>query len=156
MTWFAAAMPFITGASTVISTASTIQQGRAAQAAGEFNARVSEAEAKVAREQAARDEEALRRESTSLLGKQRAAIAEAGLSSGGTTGLLADQSAVLAELDALNIRYQGATRGTGLLSQAAASRFGGAQSRKAAGLLAGAQLVSGVGDTYRMSRTVRT
>lgn len=148
MAWFAAAIPYLTAGATVVSSAAAYQQGQAQKAAEEFNAQLSEKEAKAAQDQSAREEEALRRESAGLLGKQRAAIAEAGLTGGGTTGLLADQSAVLAELDALNIRYGGSLRGTGLLSQAASSRFSGRQAGKSGGLLAGARLLSGASDTY--------
>jgi len=156
MAFSAGILPLIaTGASTAVALASTYNQMKGQQQAGEFNAKLSEQEARLAQQEAARDEEALRREQTSFFGKQRAALAEAGLGPGGTSGLLADQSAVLAELDALNVRYSGTSRGQGLLSDAAATRFGVQQSSRASRTLAGAQLISGVGDYYRTSRTLK-
>lgn len=155
MAFSAGILPLIaTGASTAVTLASTYNAMKGQQRAGEFNAKLSEQEAKLAQQEAARDEEALRREQHSFFGKQRAALAEAGLSPGGTSGLLADQSAVLAELDALNVRYAGTSRGTGLLSDAAASRFGARQSSRGSRALAGAQLIQGVGEGYRAYRSL--
>ena len=91
-------------------------------------------------EMAARDalanEQAQRREANQFLGTQAAAMAQAGGGSGGTNDLVARQSAVLAELDALNIRYSGMTKRTALLAEAKSVKREG-------GLLAGAQLLAG-------------
>jgi hypothetical protein len=152
MAWFAALTPLLTGAGTVASTGIAIAQAQNAKKIGELNARQAEASAKADADQSAREEEALRRQTTSILGKQRAAAAEAGVGVGGTTGLLVDQSAVLAELDALNVRYQGAVRGTGLLSDAATARFSGKSQAGAYGLMAGAELLRGSGDYSRAKR----
>jgi hypothetical protein len=149
MAWFAAAIPYITGAATAVSTGATLAQAAGQRKVAEYNAQASELEAKAAFAEAGREEEAQRRETAAFLGKQRAAIAEAGLGTGGTTGMLADQSAVLAELDALNIRYQGMLRGAGLLSEATTTRYGGRQIARSAGLLAGQQLLAGAAQTGR-------
>lgn len=149
MAWFAAAVPWLTGAATVVSTGAAIASAQGQAKIAGFNAQQREQEAKIAQAAANRDEEAQRRESNAILGKERAALAEAGLGSGGTTGMLVDQSAVLAELDALNIRYQGMLRGAGLLSEAATTRFGGRQIGRSAGLLAGQQLLAGGAETGR-------
>lgn len=149
MAWFAAAVPYLVGAGTLATTAATVAQAQGQAKVAGYTANLREQEAKVAQAASLRDEEAQRRESNAILGKQRAAIAEAGLGSGGTTGMLADQSSVLAELDALNIRYNGLLRGAGLLSDAAMTRFGGRQIARSAGLLAGQQLLSGAADTGR-------
>ncbi len=91
-------------------------------------------------EMAARDalanEEALRRDSSQFMGRQAAAMAQAGGGAGGTNDLVARQSAVLAELDALNIRYCGMTKRTALLAEAKSVKREGA-------FLAGAQLLAG-------------
>lgn len=132
MAWFAP----------VVMALGTVVQGVGAKQAGDANAERAGVERKVALDQSARDEEALRRENKQFFGRQRAAIAEAGLTGGGTTGMLVSQDEALAELDAMNLRYQGAVRGAGLLSQAGASRAAGRASATNAGLLAGAQLLS--------------
>lgn len=91
-------------------------------------------------EMAARDafanEEAQRRDASQLAGAQAAAMAQAGGGAGGTNELVARQSAVLAELDALNIRYSGLTKRAASLSEARATKREGA-------FLAGAQLLAG-------------
>lgn len=149
MAWFAAVIPALSAASTGIAVASSISQANTAKKIGERNAKLDEMAAKAEQDQAARDEEALRRDNNQFFGRQRAAMAESGLGAGGSTGMLADQSAVLAELDALNIRYGGTMRGRGLLSQAANSRAGGRAAKSAGMMLAGAQLLAGSGDTYK-------
>jgi hypothetical protein len=137
---------------TGVTTAATVAAMSGQRKLADHNAKLDEAAAKAAADQAARDEEMQRRESNAFLGKQQAAFAEAGLGSAGTSGLLIEQSAVLAELDALNIRYGGRMRGTGLLSQAAATRAGGKAAARSSGLLAGAQLLTGVSDAYSQHR----
>jgi hypothetical protein len=152
MAWFAALAPYLTAGSAALSAGQQYAQGQAQKKIGEYNAKIAESENKAELDQAARSEESLRRENSQLLAKQRAAIAQSGAGAGGTNGMLADQSAVLAELDALNTRYTGAIRGEGLLSQARAYRLGGRTAGKGAGLLAGSALLSGASDTYRSYR----
>lgn len=142
-------VPLILGAAgTAATVGATIAQAQGQRKIADHNAKLDELAAKAALDQAGRDEETQRREASAFLGKQQAAFAEAGLGSEGSAGLLMKQSSVLAELDALNIRYGGRMRGTGLLSQAANTRAAGKASARSGGLLAGAQLLSGVGDSY--------
>jgi hypothetical protein len=95
--------------------------------------------ARIENAQADRDEESQRREARQLLGMQAAAMAQAG--GGGDAGLMR-QSAALAELDALNIRYAGRARAAGLKKDAR-------RVAKEAPYLAGAQLLSSAGSAYR-------
>lgn len=141
MAWFAAL-------GSVMNAANQRQQGADAQRAGEYNARLNEQEAAVESSKAARDEEALRRQQASQRSTQRAAIAQAGGGSGGSTGLLVDQSDAAAELDALNVRYGGQMRSMGLLSQAAMSRMSGANAQRQSNLMAGGTLLRGASDAY--------
>lgn len=152
MAFLASAPAIVSLIGTGVTTAATVAAMSGQKKIAEHNAQLDEAAAKAAQAQAARDEEALRRESASFLGKQQAAFAEAGVGSAGTAGLLQDQSAVLAELDALNIRYGGRMRGVGLLSQAGNTRAAGRASARSSGLLAGAQLLSGVSSAYEQHR----
>lgn len=68
-------------------------------------------------------EETLRRKSRLEAGKRAASIAEAGLGFGGSMGRLDDQSNVYAELDALNVRYEGALDAQGLMAEADSEAF---------------------------------
>lgn len=86
--------------------------------AAKFNAGMGESNAQLASMQAGAAEDAQRRKSALVLGEQRAAFAGSGVDPNSGTGLLVqEQSASNAELDALNIRYEGLLRGRGLLAQ---------------------------------------
>lgn len=92
----------------------------------------------VANAQANADEEAQRRLGRQVMGSQAAAMAEAG--GGGDAGV-ARQSAIAAELDALNIRYGGRAKAYSLLAQAK-------NVARMTPLLAGAQLIGGGSNAY--------
>jgi hypothetical protein len=144
---FGAVLPLIaTGASTVVGVGQAINARNVAS----FNAQSKANDAKEAQMQAAAEEEQLRREQRAFLGKQRAAFAEAGIGPGGTAGLIMDQSDVLAELDALNIRYGGQMRSKGLIAQASAE----SRSKKGTALLAGSQVLYGASRAYTQRRLI--
>lgn len=104
------------------------------------NADALRQQARSASNQALRDEEAQRREARQVLGEQAAAMAQAGGGYGGTNEKLLTQSATLAELDALNIRYGGFMRRSGLLAEA----VGAKASSGGFNLQAGGQLLQGL------------
>lgn len=89
-------------ASTAISTLGQVQQARSAAKASEYNARVAEMQAKA-------EEERVRREGERRLGTIRTGIAKSGVRTQGTPLLVLAESAELAELDALNVRWSGQT-----------------------------------------------
>lgn len=103
-------------------------------------------QAKIASLQANRDEETQRRETRQLRGAQAAAIAENGLTPDGSTGMMADQDAANAELDALNIRYAGILKRHGLRTEANNAKVRGYA-------LAGQQLLSGFSGSYTQGMT---
>lgn len=118
----AAAIPFIIAG---MSAYSALQQGQQQSAAmkqqaeaEERNQRLLTEQARTARQQAGLDEEAQRRQNRQFLATQRAAIGQSGIGFGGTPGLLQEDSAMQAELDALNIRYGGELQASNLLNQA--------------------------------------
>lgn len=82
------------------------------------NAQLLRTQAATARQQAGLDEEAQRRDARRFLGTQRAAVGQAGIGYGGSVADLLEDSAVQAELDALNIRYGGELQATDILNQA--------------------------------------
>lgn len=102
---------------------------------GKQNAANSRIRAQAARDQGAANEAASRRASRQVIGRQAAAMAEAG---GGIDEGVLNQSLVNAELDALNIRYGTALESIGLEKNADRDEAGG-------GLLAGGQLLQGAG-----------
>lgn len=150
MAWVVGYLPeIISGVGAAVGVAGSVQASKATEAGYKFNADVDAKNAVLAQQQAQRDEEAARREGRQVLARQRGAIAESGLGAGGSAGLLAEQNAVTQELDALNIRYGGTLRSTGLLAQSAYGRSAGAAARSSGRMLAGAQLLAGASDTYK-------
>lgn len=129
---------------TVMQAGQTRQEGKQAR----MNARLLRENARTELSAAARDEEAHRRAARAAIGRQAAAQAEAGIGTTGTGGLLLEQSSVLAELDALNIRYGGELRSKGLLAESMSLRNRSKQS----GLLAGAQLLTGFSRAFTNNR----
>lgn len=118
--------------------APTILQAFAALQSGKTDSRLLAQQARTVSQQATADEEAQRREASIFLGTQAAAMAQAG---GGIDEGVVRQSELMANLDALNIRYRGALARAGLMAQAGAARQQGS-------LLAGQKLLSGAADAY--------
>jgi hypothetical protein len=105
----------------------------------------AEAEGKVAGNMALADESTIRRRNRDMRGFNAAALAESGLTPDGSSGIVADQSAAEAEMDALNTRYQGQLRRLGLMNE-------GRQARSNSRMLAGGRLLTGFADAYTGGR----
>jgi hypothetical protein len=152
----------MTVASSAMSAIGAIQQGEAAQAqaqaeanAARRNALIKEMQAGVERQQANIREEQQRRQARGLLGRQRAAVAQAGIGFGGSALDVMEDSANKAELDSLTIRYEGDLRSRGLLADAESDRYAaevaivkGKNAKKAAYISAGASILSGAAAGY--------
>jgi len=133
----------LTVASTAVGAVGAIQQGNAAKAAADYNAKLQEREATQRSKEANLHEEAQRRKNRQLLARQRAQLAESGIGFEAMGESLIEDSATMAELDALNIRYEGETQRRGLLAGANLSRMEGKNAQKAGYFKAGATLLSG-------------
>lgn len=131
------ALPFLIGAS------GNIAQGIDDNTAANANAAALGQQARTAQEQGYADEQTQRRQARQVIGDQAAAISQAGGGTGGTAAKVADQSAINAELDALNIRYGGNIKASGLMAQAQAEKLQGRAARVQSGFLAGANLLKG-------------
>ena len=134
------------GAGTAV--ASGVQESNNAEA----EADLAEANAKAAAEQASAAEEVQRRRNRSILARQRAAIAESGIGFGGSAEKLQQDSAVQAELDALNVRYEGRLRGIGFRTDASFARTRSGNAMAGSMLSASSQLLGGMSDVYAMKR----
>jgi hypothetical protein len=139
-----------TAASAAIGAVGAIQQGNAQAAAANYNAQLQEREARQRSREANLAEEAQRRRSRQQLGRQRAQLAESGIGFGEMGQSLIADSAKFAELDALNIRYEGETMRRGLLAGAGLSRFDGKNARRSSRFTAAGTLLSGAGRTYNI------
>jgi hypothetical protein len=134
------AIPFIIGG---LSAAGAVVSAAQADQAGTYNKAVLERQARISQAQGYLDEEAQRRRANQELGVQAASFSEAGGGLGGTAADVARQSAVNAELDALNIRYGGLMRGSGLLAQAQQAKDAGTAESTSNLFLAGSNLLTG-------------
>lgn len=94
------------------------QQYTAQAKANDYNAAVLQQRADNAASVGNAREESVRRTNRMEAGRRAAAIGQSGLGSGGSNADVNAQSATLAELDALNIRYEGQLEAHSLRAQA--------------------------------------
>lgn len=128
--------------------------------AAEYNATVSTQNAQIARNNASIREEVQRRKSRSILAQQFAGTAQAGIDFSGTAADVFNQSETMAELDALNIRYEGDLQSRGLLAEATGERYqaasalvNGKNAQTAANISAAGSLLQGASGYKYMSST---
>lgn len=124
----------------------SLSASNAKVAAGNQNAAMADDAAAATLAQAGQQELAQRRRAAVDLGRQRAAGAQSGFDM--TSGTLADlyqQSAMNAELDALNIRYEGVQKAAGFTTQGNIDRLNAARTKGMAALTAGSQALSSYG-----------
>lgn len=123
-----------------------IQQGNAAARAGEFNARVSEQQAKAERDAAAAEGKDYRRGERRKLASSTAAYGGTGVISSAGSPLLVNEATVREiALGAARIRQGGEARATRLEQQAELDRMNARSSRTAGYIGAGSSLLSGFG-----------
>lgn len=111
--------------STAVSVASTLfgaigqyNQYQAQSKANAYNAAIARQRSEQALSVVNQREESQRRFSRLRAGERIAAIGQSGTGTGGSNADVERQSEIMAELDALNIRYEGQVESTGLLNQA--------------------------------------
>lgn len=131
MAFIAPILPYLAAAGSVVSAVGSMQQGKAAQQAGEYNAQSAliEGQSREAAQRAAAERN---------MGTIRANIGKSGATGAGTPLMVLAESAANAEIDALNTRYT-AQR------QAGVYRAGGANARKQGNIMAGTSLLQGAG-----------
>lgn len=142
----AAAVPALVIGATAVSATGAIAQSGAASEAHQYNAGLMEQGATVERQQASQREETQRRQSRLLLGKQRAALAQSGIGSGGSAADVYQRSVINSELDALTIRYEGDLRARGLKASAEGERFAGNNAKRMGYFKAANSILSGTAD----------
>ena len=144
-------------ASTAMAAAGAMQQAETqaynakAQAnALDYQAQVDRNNADAATQAANAREEQQRRGFRQLEGQARAGIAQSGTGFEGSNADILKQNAVLNELDALTIRYEGDNKAKGLMAQSQLDQYNAQTSRDNAGrymtagyLNAGSQILSG-------------
>jgi len=151
----AAALPIIAIgtmlAGTAMSAGSQLAGGRAQKAGYEYGARVAEADATVARQKAAREEEIHRGKLSRLMGTQRAVFGAAGVDIGeGTPLSIAVDTMLEGEREAEFIRYGGEVEATRSLNEARMQRYYGKQAVKAGRIGAASTFLTGLGQAGMM------
>ena len=145
MAFMAAALPYIAAGVTAVSAISSAQ---AQAGAAKYNQRIAEQNAEMARQQGIAAEQAQRRHSEQVIGQMRANYAASGVDVGQGSPLdVLGESARMAELDALNTRYNYQVRATGYANQ---SDILGAEAKNAttSGMLNA--VGGGVGTYYKL------
>lgn len=115
--YFAAAAAVAGVATAVVSANNASNQAKGQKDAAKYNALVGKQQSDAALQAANAREDQQRRVARFASGERQAAIAQSGTGLGGSNADVDRQSEILAELDALNIRYEGQTNSTGLLNQ---------------------------------------
>jgi hypothetical protein len=112
----------------VLSAFGSLYQGKAEAAAQEFNARVSENNAEMARVQAAEEERRVRVGGAKAIGDMRANYGASGIVTSESSALdVLEESAMNVELDALTVRYQGHAQALAMKNEAFLARRAGKQ-----------------------------
>jgi hypothetical protein len=143
------------GATALGSAVGTVMQGygEASQLRGQanqsdYNALLLQRNADIVNQQTNASESLQRRRAGSVLASQRAAIAQGGLGVGGSMSALAAQSGRDAEMDALNIRYEGGLRETSLREEATQQNWQAKQLRKGAKTAIATSYLKGAASAY--------
>lgn len=133
-------------AGTAMTAYGSIQQGKAAKAQGEYNARVSENNAQRARNKGTDQENNFRLKTQQLRKQQEAQFGANGvqLGSGSAADILADTDN-FGEVDALNIRSNTDSEVEGYLTDANNSRIQGNNAQRAGNVGAFSSVLSNVG-----------
>lgn len=128
-----------------IAAAGAIKKGQSAKKKGEYDAKVLERDAAVARDQANAVSLRQQRAARKIMGSMRAAYGAAGVTVEGSPLDVLEESAGQAELDRLTIQYNAELKATGAIDGAALSIILGKEAEKAGYMEAGGTLMSSYG-----------
>lgn len=149
MAWFAAALPYISAASTALAVNSQIEQGKQQAAQAELQAVEHERDANAEQARAQREAAIERRKARNLMSRARAvAAASGGGASEPTVDNLLTDIATQGEMNALNAMWSGDTTAQTLRTGAQVARRTGRAARSAGNLRAASTLFSGATDWY--------
>lgn len=132
-------------AGTGVAVAGQIEQAKAAEEAGEYNQKVAENNAIAAAQQAQYESERIRKRNLIILGRQKAAVAKAGILDTGSTLDVFLDSAIQGEMDRQAALYSGQTRSGYFRSQGTLARMEGDSLARANYYRAGGTVLSGAG-----------
>lgn len=141
-------MSYLYVAAAVVAAVGAIAAGNAQKNAMEYQAEVDEQNAKLAVRHAGRNEERQRMAARQFQGRQLAAIGESGTTLSGSAADIFRESLFSAEMDALNIRYEGELGRTSAVNSATAARYSGKTAQRSGYLSAAGSLVGGYTKGY--------
>lgn len=125
-----------------------LQQGRAAEAAAEFNSKVAEQNANYAIYQSVEEARRIRIQDTKTIGLQRATYAANGVTQEGSPSDVIDESVHTMEMDALNIKYKGLQDAAAYRNEAILQSMRGASAQESSQLGAAGTLIGGAGKLW--------
>ncbi len=137
-----APLAIIAAAGAVMGAVGSLQQGRAARAAGEYNHNLLKMQARMIRDKAKQDEQQLIIGARKQVGSMKAAYAASGVTMEGSPMDVFEESLRMANMDALTIRHQGEMNARMREYEAKMARFGGNQAQNASYFSAASQLGS--------------
>jgi len=144
VTWMAIAAV----AGTAMSAMGQIQAGQSQSEWSNYNAQIAERDAQNTRNLAAFDAEQKRKETQSLIGRQKALYGKAGVTMEGSPLLLMEETASEGELDARMIEWSGSNKSERYMSEGQLSRMKGSQAKTAGYIGAGSTLLTGGAQAY--------
>lgn len=133
---------------TILKTMGAIHQGKAEQAAADYNAQLADRNALITTQQTEAAKLQQKRDSAKHIGGMRAAYSASGVSLEGSALDVLEESASQAELDYQNIGYQGELKRMGFESEAAMERMRGKNAVRAGYLKASSILLSDMGSAF--------
>jgi hypothetical protein len=136
---------------TAISAAGSIAQGRQAEVMANYQAKAYGQQARADAQSAAYEASQERRQQALLEANARAQVGASGVALAGSPTDVLAANARAGELDIQAIRYGSQLRQNSLRTQAAISKYQGAQAKQAGYINAASTAVSGLGSAYRDS-----
>jgi hypothetical protein len=139
-------MAWIQLAAAAIAVVGQLAQGQQAKQAANYNAAIAEQNADEAERAGAERENIARQNSAQMLSSQRVAMLQNGVDPAAGTALVgAEQQTRDAELDALQLRYEGLMQARDLRMQAGAERYRGKAAKRNSLFSAAGSLMSSAG-----------
>lgn len=151
----AVAIPFIVAAAAVVGAGAAIQQGQTAKAAANYNVKVNQQNAEIAKQEAEDLAVQHDRETFMRLGSIRAAQGKSGGSGGAGSVLdVLGDAAAQSELERQYIIYRGKLGERQFNNTAGIDAFTGGRQQTASYLKAGSELLYGAGNYYKADSTL--
>lgn len=145
-------LAILAAAGGVLGAYGSLQEGQAAETAGKYNAKVARRNAYLVRQQAEAEAKQVIFTGRKVSGEMRAQYGASGVKMEGSPMDVLEESARLAEQDALNVRYQGELQAKAYEDEANMELYKGSIAKKASYLNAASSLLTGGSQAYKLSR----